>query len=524
MAARTAPAADLVDELVHQFSDPFAFYRELIQNGIDAGSRRIEVTLSFHPGRGSGTATAQVADWGEGMNRDLLENYLLTKFRSTKEGDLTKIGRFGIGFVSVFAPEPDLVVVETGRDGEAWRLLFQRDKTYELFRSPEPVEGTRVILHKQMKAPEYDAFRERSREAIQRWCRHSEAEVMFAAGDASGGAVPEPASVREPFTVDAPFAVEHVEEGTRVVAGPSRQEPPLCGMYNRGLTLLELREALFPGVTFKIASRYLEHTLTRDNVRRDEHFEKAMRLVRELVEGPLKERLAPELRACAERRAWADYRVLLRHAKGKLDGDALWFPLAQGGAADGKALRRAARKAGVLAMARGRDALVDRLAAAEIPVLLADAGGELVEIAKAALGISECKFADEAYCIAEPVEAPGGPELLRALRPMLEEAQLPSEKLLVATLRGAGASAIYSLVDRIGEPQVVRPLPPLHIPGNQTRILCLNRGHARVAQALELARSRSSLAAFLLYRLLAVGEVTRDAKRDWAIAEKALSR
>ncbi len=62
MAARTAPAVDLVDELVHQFSDPFAFYRELIQNGIDAGSRRIKVTLSFHPGRDSETATAQVAE------------------------------------------------------------------------------------------------------------------------------------------------------------------------------------------------------------------------------------------------------------------------------------------------------------------------------------------------------------------------------------------------------------------------------------------------------------------------------
>lgn len=38
-----------VEELVHQFTDPFAFYRELIQNSIDAGSTRIEVSLSYRP-------------------------------------------------------------------------------------------------------------------------------------------------------------------------------------------------------------------------------------------------------------------------------------------------------------------------------------------------------------------------------------------------------------------------------------------------------------------------------------------
>ena len=39
------------------------------------------------------------------MDRATIEGYL-TLFRSTKEDDLTKIGKFGISFVSLFAMEP----------------------------------------------------------------------------------------------------------------------------------------------------------------------------------------------------------------------------------------------------------------------------------------------------------------------------------------------------------------------------------------------------------------------------------
>src|SRR3990170_2628958 len=220
------------------------------------------------------------------MNRHILEKFFLTKFRSSKEGDLTKIGKFGIGFLSVFAPQPDLVTVETGRDGEDWRLLLHPDRSYELLRSPEPLEGTRVSLHKRMSPPEFAELAARSREAVIRWCRHSEADVAFAAGDETGAPPGPPAPVRAPFAVDAVFQVEHREEGTHVVAGPARTDPPWAGFYNRGLTLLETQEPLVPGITFKIASRYLEHTLTRDNVRRDRQFDRAMKLVADLVAGP----------------------------------------------------------------------------------------------------------------------------------------------------------------------------------------------------------------------------------------------
>ena len=67
------------------------------------------------------------------MTRDILENQLLVLFRSTKEHDRTKIGKFGIGFVSVLAPNPEVVVVNTAREGRRLSLHLYRDLSYELF-------------------------------------------------------------------------------------------------------------------------------------------------------------------------------------------------------------------------------------------------------------------------------------------------------------------------------------------------------------------------------------------------------
>ena len=125
----------LVRDLVDQFDRPLDFYRELIQNAIDAGSNRIDVTLEWQPpdpavpgakveGEPMGRAVIRVEDDGEGMDEHVIDEYLLVLFRSTKEDDFTKIGKFGIGFVSVFAPRPDLVRVYTSKGGESWRIDF----------------------------------------------------------------------------------------------------------------------------------------------------------------------------------------------------------------------------------------------------------------------------------------------------------------------------------------------------------------------------------------------------------------
>jgi molecular chaperone HtpG len=67
------------------------------------------------------------------------------------------------------------------------------------------------------------------------------------------------------------------------------------GYYHGGLTLHEERDDRLPYVAFKIDSRYLEHTLTRDNVIRDDNYTKAMNIVGRLAQTRLLEQLVDTL-------------------------------------------------------------------------------------------------------------------------------------------------------------------------------------------------------------------------------------
>ena len=113
-----AATASVVDNLVTQFSNSLDCFRELVQNSIDAGSPTIDVWAEFEPGQGhEGTIALHVDDFGEGMDENIIDAQLTQLFASGKEDDLTKIGKFGIGFVSVFALKPKAVLIHTGRGG-----------------------------------------------------------------------------------------------------------------------------------------------------------------------------------------------------------------------------------------------------------------------------------------------------------------------------------------------------------------------------------------------------------------------
>jgi hypothetical protein len=285
-AATSVPS--LVKDLVDQFGRPLDFYREMIQNAIDAGSNRIDVSLEL---RGD-QVVIRVEDDGEGMDEDIIDNHLLVLFRSTKEGDLTKIGKFGIGFVSVFALQPDLVRVCTAKNGQSWRLDFSSYRHYDKYRMPQPREGTLVELLKGgYTRARYDELVRDSLQTISYWCKYSEARIYFA--DRTAGAAP--ALVTEDFALADGVSLRHQEEGSDIVIGFSPEEKPFCGFYNKGLTLLEDHQALFQGVEFRAKSRYLEHTLTRDNVLHDENYTKLLGIIRKLVVNQLPDRLRLEI-------------------------------------------------------------------------------------------------------------------------------------------------------------------------------------------------------------------------------------
>jgi len=293
LAPPSARAA--LDELVHQFADPYAFVRELVQNAIDAGSAEVEVDVRHEVSAiGQGVVSVHVDDWGEGMTREIIEKKLTRLFSSSKAGDRTKIGKFGIGFVSVFSLDPDAVCIDTSRDGQSWRVLFKKDRTFELLTLATPVDGTKVRVLKHGDATLFDEVRARCERSLRFWCRHVDADVRFAG-----------TPIREPFALpDAPYFVQSNDGLTHLVAGHGNDGATFRGYYNHGLTLFEAEvsanEYPLDGIAFKASSPRLEHTLTRDAVIEDQGFAGVMREVVALVDGPLAEAVFERLDAEAD--------------------------------------------------------------------------------------------------------------------------------------------------------------------------------------------------------------------------------
>lgn len=317
---RSRAAAQALDQLVSQFSDPLAFLRELVQNSLDAATELIEVDVYFD--QDADCCVVRVRDTGVGMDRDIIDTKLTRLFSSSKEDDLTKIGKFGIGFVSIFAIKPQLVVLETGRDGESWRLIFNPDRSFERRQLENPVEGTTVSVFTTMKADRIEELQNGCRETVAFWCRHSEVEILF-----NGK------RVNQPFTLpDSTLCYHHVVEGTDAVVAPCLEESGFHGYYNRGLTLLEGAGSPLPHVSFKLRSRYLEHTLTRDNIIHDEGYEKAMAEVSFAAYHKLPLELVQRLRKSPTRHLWQLARVVASYpgpATGELQRAEI-FPTSQG--------------------------------------------------------------------------------------------------------------------------------------------------------------------------------------------------
>lgn len=281
----------IVGDVIAQFADIHAFYRELVQNSIDAGSPSVEVELEYS--REEQRMSVAVKDRGEGMTRDIVENQLLVLFRSTKEKDESKIGKFGIGFASVLAPNPEVVKVATVRDKRKLMLHLYRDLSYELFDAGFATQnGTTVTLELAMKATQVDDFTAKSREALRRWCRHATVPIELVVLGSEG-------PVRE--RIDSPLELASTLVEVRetspdglltVVVGLGA---PYVGFFNHGLMLYETTEPLVGTFAAKIQDARLGHTISRDDVRRDEHFDNAIAFARRVAQHSLAKQAATML-------------------------------------------------------------------------------------------------------------------------------------------------------------------------------------------------------------------------------------
>jgi hypothetical protein len=271
----------LLARLVAQFESPYDFLRELVQNAMDAGSDRVEVTLESHPIAGTRDEVVfelSILDTGAGMDEAIIDQELTKLFASGKGGDRTMAGGFGIGFVSVFAWEPEAVLVHTGRSGEAWELLFHADRTFEKVALEDPLEGTVISLFRRGRPGEREGIAEAIRDSLWRWCRFVPLEIAFE--DRDSGDPPE-------LIQDAPEPEQAAGLGRAEVRGDTTLRvafavPPNAVLLRRGLILAEGGpKQLLPGIAAALGSSsdhlqvwadspLLRTSLARDKVIDDE--------------------------------------------------------------------------------------------------------------------------------------------------------------------------------------------------------------------------------------------------------------
>lgn len=509
-APEITSVGDALESLVHQFADPWAFLRELVQNAVDADTAQIDVRIDHDAARR--TMLIEVADHGAGMTREIIDTRLTRLFSSSKEGDYTKIGRFGIGFVSVFAIDPDLVCVDTGRAGEYWRVLFRRDRSFERIRLHQPVEGTTVRLYKTADEADVLAARARARETLAYWCKHARVDLRFEGDPISG-----------PLDLDGLCKVEHREEGTHLVMALVAEPVALRGYYHGGLTLHEEHDDSLPHVAFKIDSRFLEHTLTRDNVIRDDNYAKAMAIVAEVA----RTRLAAALFEALERRVRAGdddprerdalHRAAARHLAQK-DPDPAWqtraiVPL-HGAPPASLAELRARPRRRRLYRSPVSNPVVAGLVQDGHPVILCDEGDSLERLVAAALSERPTPVTDICTALpADPAELSHWTALREALAELLRARKWKVREIAVGHLAYpgspiAGRPAITQ--ERLGE------LTPVAESGalskgwlTSGRVLVLSADHPTLRHLCAVAEREPELAAYLALKSFFLhGELT----------------
>lgn len=517
----------IVDDMVRQFADRHAFLRELVQNGIDAGATHIDVRVERSP---DGLVRTSVEDDGSGMTRKIIEGPLLTLFESSKESDSTKIGKYGVGFVSVFATEPEHVEVRTRTSTETWSLKLFGDHSFELSEGVRrPGTGTEVVVVATMDADAFTAHAALARAALTRWCRHARVPLSFVVldGDSSGEAT----TVNVPLALPGLVCVAATADGeTFVVAvgavgdnddsapGALETEPTFAGFYNRGLTLMETTdvERGLDHVRFKIDSPHLSHTLSRDSVRRDDQSRRVIDRVRGIVEGSLWYTLRERLLAAAESATTGDaaaYAALLDAAL--VPAFAKRLPTIAAPLVDpveGKhtmELGTLQSHGDPVLVADESTPLSRAIAATGRPVLRGMQLAPLLRRVMAGGAIA----ADSAFAFA--TAAPAQDEdraLLRELERLLRAAGRNLEVARLALFQGVSADVAYRVVRTSRDSVLSSPEDALERSWGGSATLFLNLAHATVRLARRRAKSDVAVAAQLLCRSILIAEGALAAK------------
>lgn len=179
-----AEVTQLLDILTHSlYTHRDVFIRELISNAADAldkvrflsikgeeianADENLEIRINLDKDK----KTFTITDTGIGMTHDELVSNIGTIARSgtsefvkqlaaekDKEGELNLIGRFGVGFYSVFmaGEKVEITTKSVKKDEPAWQWISDGRGSFEILPVKEPVKrGTTILVHLRQDAEEF---------------------------------------------------------------------------------------------------------------------------------------------------------------------------------------------------------------------------------------------------------------------------------------------------------------------------------------------------------------------------------
>ena len=149
-------------------SDPWFFLRELAQNSRDAGAQNIWIEAGQDR---MGWETFAFRDDGCGMSAEHARRYLFRLYASSKVGDRTAAGKYGVGFWTILKFKPARVVIESRTGKESWALAL--DEKLEARSCPcrlDQSSGTQITLIRPATTTGSELFQQQVAEALNRYC------------------------------------------------------------------------------------------------------------------------------------------------------------------------------------------------------------------------------------------------------------------------------------------------------------------------------------------------------------------
>ncbi|MBN2497492.1 MAG: ATP-binding protein [Deltaproteobacteria bacterium] len=306
--------------------DPWVFIRELGQNARDASGRRIEIRSRIEGNR----VQLSFADDGSGMSLAHARKYLFRLYASSKEGEASSAGRYGVGFWSVLCFQPDEIRISSRCGGQGWGVGLSGDLSRWWSADCERrARGTTIVLERDL-AEGAERFTEALRRAVERYLVHLR----------TAGRRPKRMVVRldgqrvdRPFSLDSPGQLVFRDGAVEGVVGFGPR--PAYTLYARGLPvahgayLEELeglierrrggqeREGMAP--SYLLNGNDLEVVISRQMVRRDRALRRLLRTARSRFE----ELVSSAIDGAAERSWSSRIRAVLGRAwRGVIRGPA----------------------------------------------------------------------------------------------------------------------------------------------------------------------------------------------------------